>query len=292
MENQIQKRGEISSAVVIRRQDKLYLLNDLKEELSGFNETDRTIIEARCKGSALCDQSKEQFEISLTGIIFNISVICGCELPTHEAHINALEKEFGIFLKDNGYSGLTVEEVLTAFRMNANFKFSDKAETFGKIFNIDFAAKVLRQYVSKRGMIDHAVGGIFYEKDVKAELKKDSDRRRHKLIEQYAKYFSDSNAELDLTDCFMQLCEDHAFSKKPINDEISYYEGTDPLKRLVKSFSKLDERFEKEKAVVKYLFENMKAMGWDKIYDENLQLLHPNFEVPQRFELSNSKEEF
>lgn len=293
MENQIQKAKQESTSVVLRQQGKSYSLNDLGEELKNFSETDRMIIDARKKGFSLCDQTPEQLEISLTGIIFNISVICGCPLPTHEAHINALEKEFGIFLNDNGYSGLTVEEVLTAFRMNASFKLSEKIEIYGAIFNIDYAAKVLRLYVQKRGRVDDQVESIFYEKDVRAELQKDSNRRRKKVAEQYEKYFADSNAELDLSDCFMQLAEDHAFSKNPIQDELTYFKGADPLQRLLNSYQNIDLKFDREKAVVKYLFENMKAMGWPKVYDENFTLLHPGFEVPQRFEIKTDvKDDF
>lgn len=245
------------------------------------------------KGLSLCDQTDQQFEISLTGIIFNISVICGCQLPTHDAHINALEKEFGIFLKENGYSGLTVDEVITAFRFNANFNLPERVEIYGAIFNIDFASKVLRQYVKLRSRIDEKAENVFYERDVKVELQKEDDTRRRKIIQQFEIFLSDENAQLDLSNCFMQLRSDGAFLNKKVEDELSYFRGIDSVERLVASFEQLDKKFEQEKAVVRYLFEQMKKTGRLKIYDENLKLLYPGFELPEKSQTqSQTKEKF
>lgn len=283
MKNQIQTRSKENSAAVIRQQGKKYSLTDLNSELKNFNETQLRVIDARINSPALCDLSLEHFEISLTGILFNISVICGCQLPTHDAHINALEKEFGIFLKDNGYIGLTTEEILTAFRFNANFKLEEKVESYGAVFNINFAAQVLKQYLRIRGTVDERAEKIFYEKDVKIELGKEEDARRKKIIQQFELFLKDENAALDLSNCFMQLRMDGAFSNKKINDELSYYFGTDAESRLLASFEHLEKRFDREKAVVKFLFENMKKSGRFEIYSKDLNLVHPGFELPDNF---------
>lgn len=259
------------------------------ENLTIFTAVEDEIISARKKGTALCDLTPEEFDVSLTGIIFQVSVICGCQLPTHEAHINALEKEFGIFLKDNGYYGLTTEEILTAFRMNANFKLQDKVETYSAVFNIDFASKVLRQYLKPRSEIDRKAINVFYQRDVETELNVFSDKRRKKIVAQFEKFVVDKNAELDLSDCFMQLREDDAFSNKVINDEISYQAGTSELNRFFLDMANLDEKFDREKKMVRFLFENMVKSGRLKIYDENLKLIHPGFELPQN--MFNKKSE-
>ena len=71
------------------------------------------------------------------------------------------------------------------------------------------------------------------------------------------------------------------FSNKKINDELTYRRsGETELSRLIGE-SNLDERFERERKMVKFLFENMKKSGRLKVYDENLNLLHPGFELPQ-----------
>lgn len=293
MGNEIQNRQNQSSSQIVKLPGKKYLLTDLGEGLKNFNEKELKIIKARQTGLSLCDQTPEQFEASLTGIIFQISVICGCDLPTHEAHINALEKEFSIFLNDHGYSGLTPEEVLVAFRMNANGELQEEVKSYGKIFNIEFVSKVLRQYREKRGYVDLVAEGIFSKREHDAELHREDMRRRKKVVEQFEKFLQDEKAELDLSDCFMQLRFDGAFSNKSVPDDgTNYFRGSDPLQRLLNSFEGLESRFEKEHAAVRYLFQNMKLTGKEKIYDENFVLCFPGFELPERFERVNEKEDF
>ena len=50
-------------------------------------------------------------------------------------------------------------------------------------------------------------------------------------------------------------------------------------------------KFEQEKAVVRYLFEQMKKTGRLKIYDENLKLLYPGFELSEK-DQSQTKKDF
>lgn len=257
-----------------------------------LTENEVQIFDARETGKSFCDLSPVDFDISITGVIFKISVICGCQLPTHPAHIEALEKEFGIFLNENGYSGLTLEEVLLAFRMNANFKLGTKVESYGAIFNINYAAQVLRLYRDKRGIIDQAAERIIYSDDVEQKLQMEANARRTKIINQFEIFLNDK-AELDLSNCFMQLREDGAFSNKNIPDDgTKYFRGSTEVERLLNSFESLDTRFLKEQASVRYLFENMKLTGKLKIYDDKFKLLYPNFELPERFDVSENKKEF
>ena len=39
--------------------------------------------------------------------------------------------------------------------MNANFRLPEKIETYGALFNIDYASKVLKQYSTKRYQLDN-----------------------------------------------------------------------------------------------------------------------------------------
>lgn len=265
----------------------------MKEDLKNLNEVELKILAARKTGKSLCDLTSEEYEVALTGIIFNISAIVGCQLPTHPAHVNALEKEFSIFLKDFGYSGLTYEEVLTAFRMNANFKFTEHAELYGAIFNIEYAAKVLKQYVGKRGNIDWKVSDYFYDRDVKAELKIDEDKRRKKIKEQYEIFLANENSELDLSDCYMQLAHDDAFYTNRYNEnfypqlqkqeEEEKQEGGEQSigSHLLGLEKKLNKNFESGKLAVKFLFEQIKKLSIKEIYNDKLEIQITKFKMPE-----------
>jgi len=245
-----------------------------------FNEVSQKIIKARQTGCALCDLNEAEREAAITGIIFKVSVICGCELPTNEAHINALESEFLNLIKD-GYEDLTPEEILCAFRMNANFQLKEKVEIYGKIFNIDFAANVLYQYRQKRFEVDDDAGKIFLQRDIMSELEKEAIKRRKKIIEQYNKFLQDENSELDLTDCFMQLCQDGAFANyKPEQRSTAFF---DDIIKGNNTYEYLEAKFKKEHEMVLFLFKNMKATGKTEIYDDNFQLKYPKFELPENF---------
>tara|TARA_R110000868_G_scaffold106444_3_gene291931 strand:- start:246 stop:998 length:753 start_codon:yes stop_codon:yes gene_type:complete len=240
-------------------------------------------------GYAITDLSDAELKAATTGIIFKVSVICGCQLPTHDFHINALESEFIIFLNQNGYEMLTVEEILTAFRMNANFQLQDKIETYAAIFNIDFASKVLSQYVGKRYKLDHKLSTIDREMETKKILDEQENKRRLKVITQYDKYLQDDNAELDLSDCFMQLVHDGAFldhkidknfMKQAIGETDRMFDN-DFTKRMILAGIDIEAGFTAGKLAVKYLFLNMKKKGIDKVYNESMQLLHPGFDMPE-----------
>lgn len=252
--------------------------------MKNFNDKELKIIQARQTGISLCDLTPELFDVSITGILFQVSVICGCDLPTHEVHVNALEKEFSIFLTDHGYSGLTVEEILVAFRMNANGEFPKEVKPYGKVFNIDFASRVLRQYRDKRGFVDSVAEEVFTKRDRDAEMEQFDVARRKKIITQYEKYLQNSESELDLSDCFMQLRFDGAFSNKSLPWEQNSFKGSDSFEKLLNSFDSLETRFEKERNAVRFLFQNMKATGKLKIYDEDFKLCYPGFELPENFQ--------
>ncbi len=158
MDNQIQLRNQ--TAVTIKQPDRTFTLNDLNGNFPILTANEDRILDARKVGYAMLDMSEKESATAATGIIFKVSVICGCQLPTNDHHINALESEFLIFLNEFGYGNLTVEEILLAFRMNSTFKLRDKIEIYGAIFNIDYAAKVLRLYIEERYRLDRKAQGI------------------------------------------------------------------------------------------------------------------------------------
>ncbi len=264
------------------------MLTDLKNELKDLPADELRIIDARSQGYSLSEYNEEEFEAVMTGIIFNISVICGCQLPTHEAHINALEKEFKIFLRQNHYTQLTAEEVLTAFRMNANGQLEEYVKTFGAIFNIDFAGSVLSQYFNKRFSLDYKLEKIYKRVEADKIFESEANTRRVKTKKQFAMFLAGSK-ELDLSNCYMQLAEDGAFVDKSMFKKFTNHEApSDKLRggepKHIGEFlsgynNNLTEMFSAQAEATKYLFEQMKLQGKTEIYDDKLQLLHPGFSL-------------
>jgi len=265
------------------------MLKDLKDSYPNLGLDEKKIFDARMIGCSVSDMNDSEVRAATTGVIFKISVICGCQVPTNELHIDALEQEFIIFLKEFGYSYLTVEEILTAFRMNANFRLDDKIETYGALFNIDYAAKVLKQYVNKRSLLDHKLADIYREMDTQKILAEEEHKRRLKVVAQFETYLKDENAELDLSNCYMQLVHDGAFANKKIDQMFMTEaitkkprgEETELGKALIFAGIDFEATFIAEKLAVRYLFEQMKKTGRMKIYDDKMKLIYPGFEVPE-----------
>lgn len=265
------------------------MLTDFKSNLLDLRDDEKKIFDARMVGYAISDLNDLEIRAATTGIIFKVSVICGCQLPTHDAHINALEQEFILFLNQNGYDILTVEEILTAFRMNANFQLRDKVETYGAIFNIDFASKVLSQYKGKRFSLDIKLSEIKRESETLKILGEEEQKRRFKVIEQYEKYLQDDNAELDLANCYMQLVHDGAFLHTSMyknflakaEKDLERVFDRDFDKKLISFGIDMEANWAAEKLAVKYLFEQMKKSGVGKVYNDKMQLLNPGFIMPE-----------
>lgn len=275
------------------------MLTDSRINLATLNHDETLIAKARQRGIAFDDMTEEQFDAALTGIIFSISVICGCQLPVNENHVNALEKEFSIFLRDYGYTSLTSEEILTAFRMNAAGQLQEKIEVYGSVFNLDYAGKVIRQYRDKRFHLDIRLGNMYVQKERDEIIAAEDQVRREKCKEQFELYLADENAELDLENCYMQLVHDGAFKEHNL-----YFKFTEHAGLLAETRGKLytmnemlrdagrnlDIMFSSQRLCVNYLFQQMKKTGKDKLYDEKWQLVYPNFEIPDYIDVLTGKE--
>lgn len=260
-------------------------------DLPALEMDHKRMLEARFIGYAFVDMTEKELGICTTGLILKISVICGCQLPTGDAHINILESEFIKFLSNAGYETMTMEEVLTAFRFNAEYKLLNKVETYGAVFNIDYAGKVLHQYCQMRLQLDSK----FKEHDrVRHEekiYKEEEDRRRMKVRSAFEKYKENPESKIDYSDCYMQLNEDGAFLDK----NASYLfraEAEDALSKSIESGNvslaahlkrfgdNMELNFLSGKIATKYLFKQLVATGKSEIYSEDLKLSHYNFEIP------------
>lgn len=243
------------------------------------------IVAARETGVALCDFNDDELSIATTGLIFKISAITGSQLPTHEAHINALEGELIIFLREyNSYKELTIEEVMTAFRMNAAFQFDEKIEDYGKIFNVEFVGKVLQQYCKKRNLLEYKLKDAIQEQETQEKLTEASFRRREKLQSQYILFLTRSG-ELDLADCYMQLKEDNGFlnplyHKRYYNsdDEPNYNKGMGALADFFKA--KMEKGFSAERKCVEDYFNELRMLGGKSVYNKAWKLNLIGFDKP------------
>lgn len=286
MENQLQLRNQ-QTAITIKQLDRAFTLTDLFNNFPRLAGNEERIIEARQKGIAFLDMTEKEASAAVTGIIFKVSVICGCQLPTHDAHINALEAEFLNFLEENGYGVMTVEEVLLAFRLNAAFKLSERVEIYGAIFNIDYAGKVLKQYLSERHTLDYKLSEKKHEIDATAILEKEAMVRRVKIKETFSKFLSGETG-LDFSDFYMQLRDDGAFFDKNFDDRfhdrVRGYKAS--IGMILDGFGdRMEQMFAAGKKAVSVLFEEMKKSGKTEIYSDDWQLIHKGFDLPKELEV-------
>jgi hypothetical protein len=277
----------------------MLMLNDLKDNYQNLYPDEKKIYDSRMIGISVQDMNESEVRAATTGIIFKISVICGCQVPTNELHIDALEQEFMVFLKEYGYDYLTVEEIITAFRMNANFRLPEKIETYGALFNIDYASKVLKQYSTKRYQLDNKLSDVYREMETQKILAEEENNRRLKIINQFELFQKDEKAELDLANCYMQLVHDGAFKDNKADQFFMDKAIADAPRGDENEFNKrlriagidYEAAFLAGKMTVRYLFEQMKKSGRLKVYNEKMELLHPGFEMPD-LEMTNSESAF
>src|ERR1700674_5072027 len=125
MENQLQVIKK-QSAITIRQQGMMFMLTDLDPNTMTLTGAENKIVDARKTGIAFCDMNEKEEKVAATAIIFTIVVISVCQLPTNPTHVEVLEREFLKLIKEYGYSNFTAEEILTAFRMNANLELEER----------------------------------------------------------------------------------------------------------------------------------------------------------------------
>lgn len=171
-------------------------------------KSESDIVLAAKSGPPIKNLNEKELSITATGLIFKIAVISGCTLPSNDNYINALESEFILFLKKK-YPDLTSEEILTAFRMNANMELGEKIEKYGEIFSLDYVGKVLFYYMVNRRQTETRIRE-YLEKKERDELETNRHKElRFKINEQYKNYCN--GLEYNFDDCYRQLSFDGAF---------------------------------------------------------------------------------
>ncbi len=127
------------------------MLKDLVTTPS-LNVLEKRIIYSRCTGESFCQLNDNDLKIAVDQIMLRVAAICGCSLPNTDFFAKFIADEILLFVMDFGYKEYTLDEILLAFRINAN-----AAETIpfsGICININYLAKVLDSYRNTRNLLD------------------------------------------------------------------------------------------------------------------------------------------
>jgi hypothetical protein len=116
------------------------------------------------KGDAICDVDKTQLKVLADVSIFKIAAIVGFSLPTSDKFADVLNEELLILLSEFGYSTITFDELILAFRVNAQGGYrtygGDTISTvnpYSTFFSINYAAAVLNNYMRIRKSIEYKI---------------------------------------------------------------------------------------------------------------------------------------
>lgn len=124
-------------------------------------EVENLIIKSRLEGLSFCQLEGNDLRVATDKIIFVTGAIVGCPLPQTEGFAEIISNEIVIFINQYGYEELTLDEILTALRLNAKggLRFPtgievDHVSFTGNCFNIVYLSKVLSNYKSFRDILD------------------------------------------------------------------------------------------------------------------------------------------
>lgn len=129
-----------------------------------LDKFENAIVNARMSGLAVAETSPKELNILADVTIFKISAISGFSLPASDKFADVLNQEFLLLLLDYGFDKLTFEEIITAFRFNArggyrlsSGDFVQQVTPYSTYFSINYAAKVLENYISFRNRLDYKI---------------------------------------------------------------------------------------------------------------------------------------
>lgn len=124
-----------------------------------MKEIEHKIIKARCNGFSINQLSAQDFKLDTDLLVFKLCAISGADLPGTDFFADIISTELMKYLIDFGYSEFSIEEVLLAFRLNAqgfNYPNGESADKviFKGVLNINLLATVLNNYKILRDCLD------------------------------------------------------------------------------------------------------------------------------------------
>lgn len=142
------------------------MLNEMPQEIK-LTRVESLIFKARLSGLSFSQLPEDRLRWATDQIVTRGAAIAGCELPTTEYFADILSNEIITFMLEYGYGEFTVDEIFTAFRLNASpgMKWPsgidiELVQFTGCHFNLTFMSKVLALYGTLRGILDRKFQNI------------------------------------------------------------------------------------------------------------------------------------
>ena len=136
------------------------MLRELKETSKlRLKETENKIISARLDGVSLNQLPETELKLDIDLLIFKICAISGADIPKTDFFADILSTEISKFLIGYGFSELTAEEILCAFRFNAFGICYPSGDSIDKVFfkgvlSVNLLATVINNYKCLRDSLD------------------------------------------------------------------------------------------------------------------------------------------
>lgn len=161
MENKESKSGDLSHL------GKVYRISEVPKEKLRMTGWEQKILDARISKNALIQFPTEELMERFNYLLNSISAISGMPLPKNDVMGVIVKTELITFLLDFGYKLLNEDEILLAFRLNAQgmCRFGDGTfmpviEPIGEGMNVLYVAKILSNYMILRNNFDSKLKNI------------------------------------------------------------------------------------------------------------------------------------
>lgn len=156
-----QKQKSESLAIILQHNGSKYSLTELPPEYVRLNPVEQKILKARCRGLSFSQLDEGQLRVATDQIMLKGSAISGCPTPLTEGFAKTISDELIIFINEYGYDNLTLDEILTAFRLNTEATWRwpsgdmiERVEFSGTCFNVNFVSKIIYIYMALRNSLD------------------------------------------------------------------------------------------------------------------------------------------
>jgi hypothetical protein len=134
------------------------------KELKKKNKFDELISNARNSGLSFSEMNELETRVAIDQIMFKGAAICGCPLPQTELFAKYIAEEIKNYILDFGYSELTLDEIVLAFRINIGHRIKNSlgddlicVDFYGHAINVSFIGKVLANYLVIRKSLDSRI---------------------------------------------------------------------------------------------------------------------------------------
>lgn len=118
-----------------------------------FDADDRKTLQAKITGKKYSEYSEVELKQIVSGFIARIGLLTGVYVPTGNV-FEFLRVELTEFiLQDEKFSSLTFEENIQAFRLFVKGLIGGDKKDYGKLFNVEYYAKITMAYVRYRSEV-------------------------------------------------------------------------------------------------------------------------------------------